>query len=81
MDARLACKFIVGLLHLAATENCEHELGEAVMQCIARSQSLQLANFQNQFKKNIVPPIIAIAQHELKSYDLLTVIHQEVMHG
>jgi glutathione S-transferase len=81
MDAKLACKFIVGLLHLAATEDCEHELGEAVMQHITLHKLLRLTDFQSQFKKNIAPPVIAIAQHELKSYDQLTTTYQEVQHG
>ncbi len=81
MDAKLACKFIVGLLHLAATEDCEHALGDAVMQCIAQNQSLRLTDFQSQFKKNITPPIVNIVQHALKSYDQLSAIHQEVAHG
>jgi len=81
MNAKLACKFIVGLLHLAATENCEHELGEEVMHCIVQNQSLQLIDFQNRFKKNIAPPIVVIAQHELKSYDQLMMMRKEVAHG
>jgi hypothetical protein len=81
MDKKLSCKFIVGLLHLAATENCEQALGEAVMQCIAKKIPLRLIEFQNKFKKNISPPLLAIVQHELKSYDLLYQLHQEVSHG
>lgn len=81
MDAKLACKFMVGLLYLAATEECEVELGEAVMQKIAKQQPLRLIDFQNQFKKNVVPPLITIVQHELKSYDTLRAIRQGVCHG
>jgi hypothetical protein len=81
MDARLACKFMVGLLHLAATENCEEALGETVIQCITHNRPLRLIDFQNQFKKNSTPPPLSIVQHELKSYDQLTEIHSEVAHG
>ena len=77
MEAKTACKFIVGLLNLAATQNCEQALGEAVMQCIAKNQLLRLTDFQNQFKENIELPILSIVQHELKSYDQLTEIYQE----
>lgn len=77
MEAKAACKFIVGLLNLAASENCEQALGEAVMQCIAKNQPLRLIDFQNQFKKNIAPPTLSIVQHELKSYDQMSKIYQE----
>lgn len=81
MDARLSCKFIVGLLHLAATQDCEQALGEAVMQRILQNQPLRLTDFQNQFKKNITPPVVDIAQHALKSYDQLNEVYLEVAYG
>lgn len=81
MDPRLACKFIVGLLHLAATEDCEVALGEAVMQKILKNQPLRLSDFQNQFRKNTAPPSFAVIQHALKSYDKFSSIHQEVVYG
>ena len=81
MDTKLSCKFIVGLLHLAATEDCEQALGEAVMQAISKNIPLRLIEFQDQFKKNISPPMLTVAQHELKGYDQLYKINQEVIHG
>ena len=82
MDAKLACKFIVGLLHLAATEDCEEALGKAVMQRMMQNKLVRLTDFQNQFKKNIAPPAITITQHQLKGYDQLTYfVYQEVVHG
>lgn len=81
IEAKLACKLMVGLLHLAATEDCEVELGEAVMQKIVKQQPLRLTDFQNQFKKNAAPPLLTIVQHELKSYDTLSFIRQEACHG
>jgi hypothetical protein len=80
MEAKLACKFIVGLLYLAATENCEYELGEAVMRSIKQKQALRLTDFQSQFRKKSTLSYFPVAQHELKSYDILTE-HREVIHG
>jgi hypothetical protein len=81
MEAKLACKLMVGLLHLAATENCETELGEVVMQKLIKQQTLRLTDFQQQFKKTSVPPVLTIVQHDLKSYDALSLLHGEVLHG
>jgi len=81
MDAKLACKFIVGLLHLAATENCEQALGEVVLHCIAQKKLLRLCDFQDQFKKSAAPLPIEINHSSLKSYDLLASSSQAVSHG
>jgi hypothetical protein len=81
MEPRLACKLIVGLLHLAATENCEVGLGEAVMDKILKNQPLRLTGFQNQFKKNTLPPLLSIIQHDLRSYDELCKPQKESLYG
>lgn len=81
MEAKLACKFIVGLLFLAATEDCEEALGAAVMKYIEKKKSLRLIDFQQQFKKIILPPIFSVTQHDLKNYDKLVLQFQEVING
>jgi len=40
LQPRQACKFIVGLLHLAATEDCEKELAQTVLDMIDKGKSL-----------------------------------------
>jgi len=65
---------------LAATENCEYELGEAVMRSIKQKQALRLTDFQSQFRKKSTLSYFPVAQHELKSYDILTA-QREVIHG
>lgn len=81
MDAKLACKFIVGLLHLAAEQDCEQALEEAVMRSIMQNKPLRLVDFQNRFKKANSPPIIPVIQHALQSYDQLSSVHSEVIYG
>ncbi len=81
LEAKQACKLMVGLLHLAATEECEQALGEAVMQCVTQQKALRLTDFQNQFKKNKAPPLLEIVQHPLQSYDQLLASTVEVAHG
>jgi hypothetical protein len=81
MDPRLAGKFMVGLLHLAVTENCEVALGEAVIDKISKNQPLKLVDFQNKFKKNTMPPPLLIIQHDLKSYDELSKTQAETIYG
>ena len=46
-----ACKFIVGLLHLAATHDCEKSLGEKVVSVLDSGKHLSLAQLQKQFCK------------------------------
>ncbi|CAN5380685.1 hypothetical protein BH10PSE19_BH10PSE19_22720 [soil metagenome] len=81
MDAKLACKFMVGLLHLAATQHCEQALGEAVWQRIVEKKRLVLSDFQNQFKKSTALPLLTINHTSLKNYDSLVLGMQEVAYG
>ena len=52
MSPKDACKFIVGLLQLAALNDCENSLGEAVLAALNEGKSLSLTSFQKQFCKN-----------------------------
>jgi hypothetical protein len=74
MEAREACKLMVGLLHLAATENCEQALGEVVMQRIIEKQPLRLVDFQNQFRKKNILPVVSVAHATLTSYNSLMML-------
>jgi hypothetical protein len=46
-----ACKFIVGLLQLAALHDCENSLGEAVLAALNEGKPLSLVSLQKQFCK------------------------------
>lgn len=56
MSPQEACKFIVGLLHLAATCDCEKTLGVIVVAVLESGQQVSLAHLQKQFCKKPVHP-------------------------
>lgn len=72
MNDKDACKFIVGLLHLAATQNRESDLSQAVIDLIKNERPLKLSDLQNKFgDKKTTTPIIKISQHPLAMYNYL----------
>ena len=72
MEAKAACRFIVGLLHLAAAEDCETELARSVLMKIEQQCPLALSQLQCEFKqKTQTPPTINIVQHPLQHYNEL----------
>lgn len=77
MARQQACKFIVGLLYLAATEDCEQALGESVMRYITLKKPLKLVYFQNKFKSEVVVPELSVVQHILVSYETFIPNKQE----
>lgn len=82
MEAKSACRFIVGLLHLAATQDCEAALADAVLTKITLQQVLTLPALQAQFGQvqHTIAPTIEVNQHALQAYDALTIsggIHDE----
>ncbi len=83
MEAKAACRFIVGLLHLAAVESCEFELAQHVLAKIARKEPLVLSEIQSDFTSlDVTPPRIAVVQHSLQQYnDLIMSKAMEVYHG
>ncbi|MEQ1667298.1 MAG: IS21 family transposase, partial [Sulfuriferula sp.] len=69
-----ACKYIVGLLHLAKKANCEDALGRYALAQIEQSSRFSLIDCQQRFL-NVIPmiPSLSIKQHALSDYqDLLT---------
>jgi hypothetical protein len=83
MEAKAACRFIVGLLHLAATHDCETALAEVVLDEIMRSRPLSLATLQSQFEVNKAPatsPSIHVVQHSLQQYNEL-IARSQVCYG
>jgi len=82
LEARQACRFIVGLLYLASEYDCEAALGARVFKDVSRSRLLPLSVYQTQFKQ----PITACSQlslqpqHALSDYDEL-INQKEVRHA
>lgn len=72
MNNKEACKFIVGILHIAATQNCESELACIVVDLIEQERPLSLFDLQSKFTKySSKIPIIKTAQHALAGYNSL----------
>ncbi|MCW8961740.1 MAG: IS21 family transposase [Ignavibacteriaceae bacterium] len=79
LDA-IACKFIVGLLHIAAKENCEQALAEHVLQKIDASEPLKLNEIQDHFSSRKRCEIqLIVLQHTLEYYNIL-IPKKEVTH-
>jgi hypothetical protein len=72
MNSAEASKFIVGVLHLAATHNCESELAITIIDLIDNNQPLKLSVLQNKFNKH-KPQLVSvnISQHRLDAYNEL----------
>lgn len=82
VKGKAACKLMVGLLHLAATHDCEQALADDVIATISQSQSLSLIALQARYgAKPASPPAITVVQHTLSIYDELVGDVQEVYHG
>ncbi len=80
MEPKAACQFIVGLLHLAATVDCEQALAQTVLTKINKNKTLSLSQLQTQFKPaSQLLPDISIQQHALAQYNQL-IPQQEVAH-
>lgn len=72
MPAKQACKFIVGILYLAASEDCEDELGWSVMKTITEGRELKLPDFQNKYRSfSFAQPVIDVRQHSIVDYNQL----------
>lgn len=71
MSPKDACKFIVGLLQLAALQDCEQPLGEAVLSGLNEGKPLSLASFQKQFckKPDTLSQDIQITHPSLENYN------------
>ena len=73
MSPKEACKFMVGLLQLAALHDCEKALGEAVLIALNEGKTLSLVSFQKQFCKNPdrLPQDIQIIHQSLEAFNQL----------
>ena len=82
MKPKEACKFIVGLLHLAATQDCEVALAQTVLEHIDNGKPLSLSALQVQFIKQpqTTVPSLVVDQHEIAAYNHLIPVPQVVTH-
>ncbi len=73
MPQKESCKFMVGLLHLAALHDCEKPLAEAVLNALSQDKPLSLASFQKQFCKNpnALPEDVQITHPSLEHFNEL----------
>ncbi len=80
MPAREACRFIVGLLYLAATSDCEEPLAEAVLHRLNTSAILSLKALEKQFatRHSKQHEEVIIEQHSLSAYNHLMTAPAEV---
>jgi hypothetical protein len=71
MDARSACKFIVGIMYLASKYDCEKSLAESVISIINSKRPLSLALIEQTYRlmANDKIPDMSISQHDIFSYD------------
>jgi len=89
MEARDSCKYIIGLLSLAAENNCEEILGSYVLGCLTRSGNIsipKLVSLRQKFGSDKKEKTnIETEQHEIKQYDKLitaqTSMQREVCHA
>jgi hypothetical protein len=80
MPAREACRFIVGLLYLAATGDCEEPLAEAVLHRLNTSATLSLKVLEKEFATihSKQQEEVIIEQHSLNAYNHLMMAPAEV---
>lgn len=73
MPSRSSCKFIVGLLDLAAEKDCEEDLANEVLAIIAAEKPLILSQLQtkHQYQRESALPSVGVNQHILASYNNL----------
>ena len=72
LPADAACKYIVGLLHLAKKAHCEEALGRYALAQIEQASRFSLSECERRFL-NIIPivPNLRIQQHALSDYQAL----------
>ncbi len=72
MERSEAGKFMVGLLYLAAKQDCEEPLSDKVISLISTKKKLSLRKLQDLFTpKRKEVPSVEVVQHDLSSYNEL----------
>ena len=82
LEPHKACRYIVRLLHLAATEQCQDALGRYVLKQIANGRLPSELQCRRRFTgEATVIPLISGKQHDLDSYDQLLTEPKAVQNG
>jgi len=83
LEPHKACRYIVKLLHLAASEQCEEALGRYVLKGIDRGELPSEKQCRQRFGHEgiIMIPTIKTQQHTLSDYDQLLTLPQEAHYG
>lgn len=83
LPARDASRLMVGLLHLAATDNCETALGEQVAEILLAGTIPSLTELKQFWGITSIKkyPVVDVAQHTLESYNQLIPTAWEVCHA
>lgn len=70
---REASRLMVGLLHIAATANCEKELGETVTEGLLVGVVPSLSDLRKHWgmTQSSSHPMVDVTQHTLESYNQL----------
>jgi len=71
LPPREACKWMVGVLHLAAKYDAEVMLANHIEKAIGQNELPSLDTLQTLFRPHKSAPVIPLRQHELKDYDQL----------
>ena len=71
-NGHIACKLMVGILHLASTQNCESDLAQYILERISQDLALSLPLLQQRFSPSYKTyPDVRVSQHELVAYNQL----------
>ena len=63
---------MVGILHLASTQNCESDLAQYILERISQDLALSLPLLQQRFSPSYKTyPDVRVSQHELVAYNQL----------
>ena len=72
MEPRAACKWMVGVLTLAARADCEKALGEYLMQRAKQHELPGVCTLEKRFAGKSRPhPSVEVEQHALNDYEAL----------
>lgn len=82
LDPHKACRYIVRLLHLAASRDCEAALGRYVLRSVDCGELPSDVQCRQRFGgEATVIPLVVSKQHNLSDYDQLLGRAREVQHG
>jgi len=82
LSPKEACKVMVGLLHIAAQEDCEQTLAQCVLGALNEGKPILLSQLQGHFKRSVVTiPEVVITQHALTYYNQCIPNLQESTHA